>query len=118
MKPEVRFCTAKDGVKLAYTVSGGGPPVVRAQHWFTHLEHDWNNPAVRPWTEDLARRYRLLPLDQRGTGLSDREVPEISLQAHVRDLEAVVDAAQFERAALLSPSPAGSVRIAYAARHP
>ena len=35
MKPEVRFCTARDGVKLAYTVSGGGPPMVRAQHWFT-----------------------------------------------------------------------------------
>src|SRR5258706_13227714 len=84
MKPEVRFCTSTDGVKLAYTISGGGPPIVRAQHWFTHLEHDWNNPAVRPWTEDLARRYRLLRFDQRGTGLSDREVPEISLEAHVR----------------------------------
>src|SRR5258706_1783065 len=118
MKPEVRFCTSTDGVKLAYTISGGGPPIVRAQHWFTHLEHDWNNPAVRPWTEDLARRYRLLRFDQRGTGLSDREVPEISLEAHVRDLEAVVDAARFERFALLGLSQGAAFAIAYAARHP
>src|SRR5260221_3227710 len=118
MKPEVRSCTSSDGVKLAYTVSGGGSPVVRAQHWFTHLEHDWNNPAVRPWTEDLARRYMLLRFDQRGPGLSDREVPEISLEAHVRDLEAVVDAAQFERFALLGLSQGAAFAIAYAARHP
>jgi len=49
MKPEVRFCTSKDGTKLAYTVSGAGPPIVRAPHWFSHLEHDWSNPAVRTW---------------------------------------------------------------------
>jgi len=118
MKPEVRFCTARDGVKLAYTVSGGGPPMVRAQHWFTHLEHDWSNPAVRPWAEDLSKRYTLLRFDQRGTGLSDREVPEISLEAHVRDLEAVVDAARFERFALLGLSQGAAFAIAYTARHP
>jgi len=118
MKPEVRFCTARDGVKLAYTVSGGGPPMVRAQHWFTHLEHDWSNPAVRPWAEDLSKRYMLLRFDQRGTGLSDREVPEISLEAHVQDLEAVVDAARFERFALLGLSQGAAFAIAYAARHP
>src|SRR5258706_1244483 len=117
MKPEVRFCTSKDGVKLAYTVSGDGPRLVRAQHWFTHLEHDWNNPAVRPWT-DLSKRYTLVRFDQRGTGLSAREVPEISLEAHVRDLEAVVDAARFERFALLGLSQGAAFAIAYAARHP
>jgi pimeloyl-ACP methyl ester carboxylesterase/DNA-binding CsgD family transcriptional regulator len=118
MKPEVRFCTSRDGVKLAYTVSGGGPPMVRAQHWFTHLEHDWSSPVVRPWTEDLSKRYTLLRFDQRGTGLSDREVPEISLEAHVQDLEAVVDAARFERFALLGLSQGAAFALAYAARHP
>src|SRR5258706_9307957 len=117
MKPEVRFCTSTDDVKLAYTVSGGGPPIVRAQHWFTHLEHDWNNPAVRPWT-DLSKRYSLLRFDQRGTGLSDREVPEISFEAHVRDLEAVIDASGFDRFALLGLSQGSASGIAYAARHP
>src|SRR5258706_1613512 len=118
MKPEVRFRTPKDGTTLAYTVSGAGPPIVRAPHWFSHLEHDWSNPAVRPWAEDLSKRYMLLRFDQRGTGLSDREVPEISLEAHVQDLEAAVDAARFERFALLGLSQGAAFAIAYAARHP
>jgi pimeloyl-ACP methyl ester carboxylesterase/DNA-binding CsgD family transcriptional regulator len=118
MRPQVRFCTSSDGVRLAYAISGDGPPLVRAPHWFTHLEHDWSNPAMRPWVEDLSKRYRLLRFDQRGTGLSDREVPEISLEAHVRDLECVVDAAGAERFALLGLSQGAAYAIAYTARHP
>src|SRR5258706_6864782 len=118
MRPEVRFCTSSDGVRLAYAIAGNGPPMVRAPHWFTHLEHDWTNPAMRPWVQDLSKRYTLLRFDQRGTGLSDREVPEISLEAHVRDLEAVVDATGFERFALLGPSQGAAFAIVYAARHP
>jgi hypothetical protein len=48
MRQEVRFCTAGDGVRLAYAISGNGPLLVRAPHGFTHLEHDWTNPAMRP----------------------------------------------------------------------
>jgi pimeloyl-ACP methyl ester carboxylesterase/DNA-binding CsgD family transcriptional regulator len=118
MHQQVRFCTASDGVRLAYAISGNGPPLVRAPHWFTHLEHDWTNPAMRPWVEDLSRRYSLLRFDQRGTGLSDRDVPEISPEAHVRDIECVVDAAGFERFALLGPSQGAAFGIVYAARHP
>jgi len=92
--------------------------MVRAPHWFTHLEHDWSNPAMKPWVEDLSKRYTLLRFDQRGTGLSDREVPEISFEAHVRDLEAVIDAAGFERFALFGLSQGSAFSIAYAARHP
>jgi pimeloyl-ACP methyl ester carboxylesterase/DNA-binding CsgD family transcriptional regulator len=118
MRQEVRFCSSSDGVRLAYAISGDGPPLVRAPHWFTHLEYDWTNPAMRPWVEDLSLRYRLLRFDQRGTGLSDREVPEISMEAHVRDLECVIDAAGFERFAMLGLSQGGAFAVAYAARHP
>lgn len=118
MHQQVRFCTAGDGVRLAYAISGNGPPLVRAPHWFTHLEHDWTNPAMRPWVEDLSKRYRLLRFDQRGTGLSDREVPEISIEAHVRDLECVIDAAGFERFAVLGLSQGAAFAVVYAARHP
>jgi len=118
MRPQVQFCTSSDGVRLAYSVSGKGPLMVRAPHWFTHLEHDWTNPAMRPWVEDLSKRYTLLRFDQRGTGLSDREVPEISFEAHVRDLEAVVDAAGFDRFALFGLSQGSAFSIAYAVRHP
>ena len=84
MRTHVRFCTSGDGVRLAYAISGKGPPLVRAPHWFTHLEYDWTNPAMRPWVEDLSRGYSLVRFDQRGTGLSSREVPEISFEAQAR----------------------------------
>jgi len=118
MGAQVRFCTSSDGVRLAYAISGNGPPLVRAPHWFTHLEHDWTNPAMRPWVEDLSKRYTVLRFDQRGTGLSDREVPEFSFETQVHDLEAVIDAAGFERFAMLGLSQGAASGIAYAARHP
>jgi pimeloyl-ACP methyl ester carboxylesterase/DNA-binding CsgD family transcriptional regulator len=118
MRTHVRFCTSSDGVRLAYAVSGKGPPLVRAPHWFTHLELDWTNPGMRPWVEDFSKGYSLLRFDQRGTGLSDREAPEISFEAQVRDLECVVDAAGLERFALLGLSQGSASAIAYAARHP
>jgi pimeloyl-ACP methyl ester carboxylesterase/DNA-binding CsgD family transcriptional regulator len=117
-RQEIRFCSSADGVRLAYAISGDGPPLVRAPHWFTHLEHDWTNPAMRPWVEDLSQRYRLLRFDQRGTGLSDREVPEITIEKQVGDLEAVVDAAGYERFAILGLSQGAAFAVAYAARHP
>jgi pimeloyl-ACP methyl ester carboxylesterase len=118
MNQQVRFCTTSDGVRLAYALSGEGPPLVRAPHWFTHLEHDWSNPAMMPWSAGLSRRYSLLRFDQRGTGLSDRDAPIPSWECHVGDLECVIDAARFERFALLGVSQGAAFAIAYAARHP
>src|SRR5262245_62004288 len=118
MHQQVRFCTSSDGVRLAYAIAGKGPPLVRAPHWFAHLEHDWTNPAVRPWVEDLSKRYTVLRFDQRGTGLSDRDVPEISFEAHVRDLTAVIEAAGFERFAMRGLSQGAASGIVYAVNHP
>ena len=118
MRPQVQFCTSSDGVRLGYAVSGKGPLMVRAPHWFSHLEHDWSNPAMKPWVENLSKRYTLLRFDQRGTGLSDRDIPEISFEAHVRDLETVIDAAGFDRFALFGLSQGAAFSVAYAARHP
>ena len=118
MRQQVRFCTSYDGTRIAYAITGEGPPLVRAPHWFSHLEHDWTNPAFQPWVEDLSKRYSFLRFDQRGCGLSDREVPEISPEAHVRDLECVVDAAGFERFAIFGASQGSAFAIVYAARHP
>jgi pimeloyl-ACP methyl ester carboxylesterase/DNA-binding CsgD family transcriptional regulator len=118
MRQQVHFCTSFDGTRIAYAVTGDGPPLVRAPHWFTHLEHDWTNPALKTWVEDLSKRYAYLRFDQRGCGLSDREVSEISPEAHVRDLEAAVDAAGLERFAIFGASQGAAFAIAYAARHP
>src|SRR5687767_11403035 len=118
MRQQVRFCTSFDGTRIAYAITGEGPPLVRAPHWFSHLEHDWTNPAFQPWVEDLSGRYAYLRFDQRGCGLSDREVAEVSPQAHVRDLECVADAAGLDRFAVFGASQGAAFAIGYAARHP
>lgn len=118
MNQQIRFCTSFDGTQIAYAATGHGPALVRAPHWFTHLEHDWNNPAIIPWVVGLSRHFSLLRFDQRGCGLSDREVADISLDAWVGDLEHVVDAAGLDRFALAGLSQGAAIATAYAARHP
>lgn len=118
VKQQVRFCTTGDGVRIAYATHGDGPPLVRAATWMTHLQHDWESPLWRHWLESLANGRTLLRYDERGCGLSDRDVPEVSLEASVADLETVVDSAKLQRFALLGTSQGGPTAIAYAVRHP
>lgn len=117
-RQQIRFATASDGVKIAYAESGKGLPLVRAGHWLTHLEWDWQTPVWGPWLEALSARHHLYRYDSRGCGLSDRDIDSIRLEDLVADLEAVVDAAGLDRFALLGASQGGAVSIAYAARHP
>ena len=114
---QIRFCTARDGVRLAYATIGKGPPLVRAAHWMTHLEFDLESPVWRPWLTELSRHNTLVFYDQRGCGLSDRDVADVSFDAWVGDLETVVTAAGLARFALLGASQSASVAIAYAANH-
>jgi len=114
---QIRFCSS-DGYRIAYAVAGRGPYLVKAAHYLTNVEHDWDNPAAGPWLHRLARSHTLIRYDERGMGLSDREVPEISLDAWVRDLESVVDVAGLERFPLLGLSQGAAIAIAYAAKHP
>jgi pimeloyl-ACP methyl ester carboxylesterase/DNA-binding CsgD family transcriptional regulator len=115
---QIRFCTSADGVRIAYAVSGSGPPLVKVGTWMTHVELDWESSVWRHWLRELSRDHTFLRYDARGCGLSDREVPEISFEAWVRDLEAVADAAGIARFPLLGLSQGGAIAIAYAARHP
>ena len=117
-RQEVRFCTAPDGARIAYATHGRGPPLVRSATWLTHLEFDWESPVWRHWLEGLAEGHTVIRYDERGCGLSDRNVEDVSLEARVADLEAVIYDAGFERVDLLGMSQGGPVAIAYAARHP
>ena len=117
-RQQIRICTSPDGVRLAYAVSGSGPALVKAANWLNHLEHDWQSPVWRHWWRELGTRHRLLRYDQRGCGLSDRDVDDLSIGAWVRDLETVVQAAKVERFALLGLSQGASICVAYAAKHP
>ena len=115
---EIRFCTAPDGVRLAYSMHGRGPPLVRVATWLTHLERDWGSPVWRHWLDRLGESHTVVRYDERGCGLSDAEVGEPSVDTWVGDLEAVVDATGLERFALLGVSQGAGIAVAYAARHP
>jgi class 3 adenylate cyclase/pimeloyl-ACP methyl ester carboxylesterase len=115
---EIQFCTSQDGIQLAYSRIGRGPPLVKTGNWMTHLEFDFESPIWRHLYRELSRDHTLIRYDARGNGLSDREVEEVSYEAFVRDLETVVDAAGVERFALLGISQGCAVSIGYAVRHP
>ncbi|MEX2224899.1 MAG: adenylate/guanylate cyclase domain-containing protein [Dehalococcoidia bacterium] len=118
MDQQIRFCTTSDGVCIAYSAVGQGPPLVKAANWLTHLEFDWESPVWRHLFSALAENHTLVRYDERGTGLSDRQVDEISLEGLVRDLEAVVDTLGLERFALLGISQGGPTAMQYAVTHP
>lgn len=118
VEQQIRFCTADDGVRLAYATFGSGPPLVKAANWVTHLEFDFTSPLWRHWWEELGSRHTVLRYDERGCGLSDREPEDLSLEAFVGDLEKVVDAAGLDQFALLGVSQGGGVAIRYAIEHP
>jgi pimeloyl-ACP methyl ester carboxylesterase/DNA-binding CsgD family transcriptional regulator len=118
MDQNIRFCTTADGVRLAYAVSGEGPPLVMSATWLAHLEHQWRSLAWRPWLDAFTREHAVLRHDSRGCGLSDRGVGNLSFETWVRDLECVVEAADFQRFAMVGTCWGGPIAIEYAARHP
>lgn len=112
------YCTTSDGVKLAVRSMGRGPLIIKAANWLGNLHADAQLPSSRHWLDHLSRTHQLLCYDARGCGLSDREVDDISLDAWVRDLEAVADASGQERFVLLGMSQGSAIAIRYAIRHP
>jgi pimeloyl-ACP methyl ester carboxylesterase/DNA-binding winged helix-turn-helix (wHTH) protein len=114
----VAFGQAQDGVRLAYGVSGNGPPLVRAANWMTHLGYDVDSPVWRHWLSDLAATHTLIRYDGRGCGLSEWEVGDFTFEDWLTDLESVADTLGLKRFPLLGVSQGGAVAAAYAARHP
>ncbi len=92
--------------------------MVKAANWLTHLRFDPMSAVWRHWVRDLSRRYRLVRYDERGCGMSDWDVEDVSFDAWVRDLESVVDHLGVRRFALPGMSQGGAVAASYAARHP
>lgn len=118
LKQSIHFCTTHDGVRIAYAIMGKGPPLVWGPHFLCHLEFDLKSPLWQPWLRELTRHNTLIRYDPRGSGLSDHEVEELSLDGYVADLEAVVDSAGLDRFALLGTSQGAAISIAYVTRHP
>ena len=118
MEPRIQYAQTTDGVSIAFSTLGEGMPFVQMPRPFTHLQLDWEMPEDRSWSERLAKKWQIVRYDGRGTGLSDRAVPDFSLDSRLLDLEAVVDRLGLERFALFAPSLSGPVSIAFTVRHP
>jgi class 3 adenylate cyclase len=118
-EPRIQYAKTSDGVSIAFYTLGKGEPLVSIPGIpFSHLQMEWKIPDVRRWYDRLAERGTLVRYDGRGNGLSERDVTDYSLDAQVRDLEAIVDHLAIDRFSLLGGLFAGLVAVTYAARHP
>ena len=117
MEPQIRFCTSADGTRIAYSTLGEGPPLVHPTGW-AGVECESNHPEMEAYRGTISQRRLFVEFDRRGIGASQREVSDLSLEAQVGDLAAVVDHLRLERFDLFGHSDADPAAIAYASQHP
>jgi DNA-binding winged helix-turn-helix (wHTH) protein/pimeloyl-ACP methyl ester carboxylesterase len=115
---QIRYCVASDGIRIAYATSGGGPPLVKAANWMTHIDIEWASSVWQHWLAGLSRHRTLIRYDERGCGLSDRDIGHFEFDDWIEDLRAVVDASGLDRFPLLGISQGAPTAIAFAAAFP
>jgi pimeloyl-ACP methyl ester carboxylesterase len=119
MRQQIQLTSTRDGVRLAWARCGAGSTLVKTANWLTHLKHDWDSPVWRHWMEFLGANFSLVRYDERGCGMSERAVDDISQRHWVPDLECVVDAAEIRSPMVLLGISQGAVTaIQYAVAHP
>jgi class 3 adenylate cyclase/DNA-binding CsgD family transcriptional regulator len=119
MEPHIQYTHTADGVNIAFwTLGEGMPDVLMPNLPWSHIQLEWQMPEARRWYERLAEKRKLVRYDGRGTGLSERNVTDYSLDAHMLDLKAVVERLGLQRFALSGPGGAAPIAVAYAAHHP
>ena len=119
MNPDIRYVRPAAAVSIAYWTHGEGPVlVVTPLVPYSHIEMEWQNPHFQAWYRELGEFVTVVRYDGRGTGLSQREVNDVSLEAGIRDLEAVVAAQSDGPVALMGVFHSGPATMVYAARHP
>ena len=115
----IRYLRTKDGVQLAWAEAGSGPLLIKAANWLTHLDYDWDSPVWRHWIHFFCDHFRYIRHDERGCGMTDWNVGDLSFDRWVEDLEALVDVVDpKEPVALLGISQGAATCIAYAVKHP
>jgi len=115
----IRYLRTGDGVQLAWAEAGAGPVLIKAANWLTHLEYEWESPVWRHWIRFFSEHFRFVRHDERGCGMTDWNVGDLSFERWVEDLEAVVAVADpQEPFALLGISQGAATCLAYAVRHP
>jgi len=118
LEQQIGFCTSPDGGRIAYATVGKGPALVMPATWLSQLQLSWQDPEARRFFEELALHHTFVRYDQRGSGLSDRNRTDFTIEAELRDLETVIDHLKLKRLALVGISVGGPIAVAYVARHP
>jgi class 3 adenylate cyclase len=116
--PPVGFATARDGLRIAFTRHGRGPPLMFVRGWIGQLDIFWSDPEYRAFFERLGRHFTVYRFDCRGNGLSGREATDYSWPALVSDIEAVADHESLDRFVLWGSTFGAIAAIRYATRHP
>ena len=118
-RQRIRYLRTGDGVQLAWAEIGAGPVLIKAANWLSHLEYEPESPVWGHWIRFLGDHFRFVRWDDRGCGMTDRTVDELSFESWLGDLESVVDASGVDEPfALLGISSGAATCVAYAARHP
>ena len=115
---EIQSFTTSDAVRLAYTIGGSGPPLVRAIDWLNHLDFEWKNPFRCHWFSQIMCHNTFLRYDQRGSGLSDWNIDDFSFERSLADFEELISTVGWNKFALVGSCQGGAIGAAYAARHP
>lgn len=119
MQQSIRYLKTRDGVRLAWAVMGSGMPLVKSANWLTHLNYDLDGPIWRHWIEFFGNHFRFIRYDERGCGMTDWEVGDLSVERWSEDLEAVIDVSNpGEKFALLGISQGTAPAVSYAVKYP
>ena len=119
MQQSIRYLRTSDNVRVAWATSGKGPPLVKASNWLSHLSYDLESPIWRHWIDFLSSHFRLIRYDERGCGMTDWEVADLSTERSTDDLAAVIEASDpGEPFVLLGVSQGAAASVGYAVRHP
>jgi pimeloyl-ACP methyl ester carboxylesterase/DNA-binding CsgD family transcriptional regulator len=115
----IRYLRTRDGVQLAWAEAGSGPLLIKAANWLTHLDYDWDSPVWQHWIHFFSDHFRYVRHDERGCGMTDWQVGDLSFERWVEDLEALVEVINpKEPFALLGISQGAATCIRYAVQHP
>lgn len=119
MLQSIRYLKTSDGVQLAWAAMGGGPTLVKAANWLTHLQYDLESPVWQHWIRFFGEHFRFIRYDERGCGMTQWHVPEVSLSRWIDDLDTVTTAASpAGPVAMVGISQGAATCIGYAVRHP
>lgn len=117
-KHPIRFCNSSDHTKIAYLEIGEGLPILKTGNWLNDLSTDLENFIWKHFFAEFSKTNKITAFDQRGFGMSSKEVEDFSLETQTADIETIVSELNLESVCLFGFSNGAASAINFAARHP